>query len=243
MTDERKKMSSSFWVGAIIFIVGTFLLLDRMDIYYFPGWLFSWKTMLIVIGVILGINKRFEGIGWLVMILVGTAFFIDDIPGFSYDLDRYAIPVAIIIVGLFIVSRAVIGTGVRDARRKKWGDGVVSMDEGGEDYFDLTTVFGGNKRKVFSKNFQGGEATCIFGGTDIDLSQADINGTVVIDVVQLFGGVKLVVPSNWELKSDVTAILGGVDDKRQSVQTQSSGKKLVLTGFVMFGGVDIKSYN
>ncbi len=243
MTDERKKLSSSFWVGVVIFIIGTFLLLDRMDVYYFPGWLFSWKTLLIAIGLIVGINKKFEGIGWLVMIIIGSIFFLGDVPGFSYDIDRYAGPIGIIIVGLFILGRAVMGSGSREARKKKWGDGVVSMDEGGEDYFDLTTVFGGNKRKVFSKNFQGGETTCIFGGTDIDLSQADINGTVVIDVVQLFGGVKLIVPSNWELKSEVTAILGGVDDKRNAPQSLGVGKKLVITGFVMFGGVDIKSYN
>ncbi len=243
MSNDRKKLSSSFWVGALILALGSLLLLDRLDLLYFPGWLFSWKTFLIALGVIIGINKKFEGIGWLVMILVGSFFLIDDIPGFPYDLDHYAFPIGVIIVGLFILGRAVVGSNSREARKKNWGDGVVSMDEGGEDYFDLTTVFGGNKRKVFSKNFQGGETTCIFGGTDIDLSQADINGTVVIDVVQLFGGVKLIVPSNWELKSEVTAILGGVDDKRNSPQAYGSGKKLVLTGFVMFGGIDIKSYN
>jgi hypothetical protein len=64
----------------------------------------------------------------------------------------------------------------------------------------------------------------------------------VIDVVQLFGGVKLIVPSNWELKSDVTAILGGFDDKRNTPQSPYAGKKLIVTGFVMFGGVEIKSY-
>jgi hypothetical protein len=65
----------------------------------------------------------------------------------------------------------------------------------------------------------------------------------VIDVVQLFGGVKIIIPSNWELKSEVTAILGGVDDKRPTLNNPATGKRLVLTGFVMFGGVDIKSYN
>lgn len=243
MSKDRKRLSSSLWVGALIFAVGSFLLLDRLDLFYFPGWLFSWKTFLIALGVILGINRRFDGIGWLVMILVGSFFLIDDIPGFPYDIDRYAFPVGIIIVGLFIVGRAVMGEGSREARKKSWGDGVVSTDDGGEDFFNMTTAFGGNKRKVFSKNFRGGETTCFFGGAEIDLSQADINGTVVIDIVQMFGGVKLVVPSNWELTSEVTAILGGVDDKRSVPQVYNSGKKLVLTGFVMFGGVDIKSYN
>jgi len=241
---DKKKMSSSFWVGALILVIGTFILVDRMDIYYFPGWLFSIWTFLIALGVIIGVNKKFQGIGWLVLIMIGLFFMLDDIPGFPFDFHRYRFPIIIIIIGIFIVGRSMFSSGVREARKNMWGkgDGIISTDEGGEDYFDLTTIFGGNKRKVFSKNFKGGETTCMFGGADIDLSQADIQGTVVIDVVQLFGGVKLILPANWELKSDMTVILGGVEDKRAVPATPGSGKKLVLTGFVMFGGVDIKSY-
>ena len=241
MSNDRK-LSGSFWVGAIILTIGSLLLLDRMDLLEFPRWAFSWKTILIAIGLIVGINRNFQGIGWLVMILVGGFFLIDDIPGFPIDMDYYAFPVAVIILGLFILMRAVTGkskTEIKDL----WGKDSVESDSGGEDSFDLTTAFGGTKKKVFSKKFKGGKTTCVFGGSDIDLTQADIEGTVVIDVVQIFGGVKLIIPANWEVKSDVTVILGGIDDKR----TVPSGglatnKKLVLTGTVLFGGVDIKSY-
>lgn len=118
MSNDRKKLSSSFWVGALILGIGSLLLLDRLDLLYFPGWLFSWKTFLIALGVIIGINKKFEGIGWLVMILVGSFFLIDDIPGFPYDLDHYAFPIGVIIVGLFILGRAVVGSNSREARKK-----------------------------------------------------------------------------------------------------------------------------
>lgn len=241
MSNDRK-LSSSFWVGAIILTLGSLLLLDKMDMLDFPRWLFSWKVMLIGIGLIVGINRNFQGIGWLVMILVGSFFLVDDIPGFPIDLDRYAFPVGIIIIGLFIVFRAVIGKSPK-TQKDLWGNTVVATDTGGEDTFDLTTVFGGDKKKVFSKKFRGGKTTCIFGGSDIDMTQADIDGTVVIDVVQIFGGLKLIVPSNWEVKSDVVVILGGVDDKRTIPPAGlATNKRLVLTGTVLFGGVDIKSY-
>lgn len=222
---NTKKISGSIWAGGLILAIGSILLLDRMDFLYFPHWLFTWKTLLIAIGLVLGVSKKFEGIGWLVLILIGTFFMIDDIPGFPYDVDRYAFPVGIIVVGAFIVGRALWGPS-REARKTLTGDGLVTLDEGGEDYFDITAIFGGAKRKVFSKNFKGGDATCIFGGTDLDLTQADIQGTVVIDVVQMFGGVKLIVPANWEIKSDIVAILGGFDDKRNTPQGPPSGKKI-----------------
>jgi len=248
MTSEQKdpkKLSNSFWVGAIILSIGTFLLLDRMDIFFFPSWLFSWKVFLIVLGIIIGLNRKFEGIGWLVLILVGTFFFLDDIPGFPFDLDEYALPIGIIIIGSFIAGRAVLKRDSNESKKKMWESykqGVITDDSSGEDYFDITTVFGGTKKKVFSKHFKGGDTTCFFGGTEIDLTQADFEGTVVIDMVQMFGGVKLVIPANWQLKSNMTNILGGVDDKRNTPQQPLSDKKLILEGFVMFGGVEIKSY-
>ena len=74
---------------------------------------------------------------------------------------------------------------------------------------------------------------------------SDFKTDITVDrvAINIFGGVKLIIPSNWELKSDITAVLGGIDDKRNvPTQAMSSEKKVVLTGFVMFGGVDIKSF-
>lgn len=244
MNENRKRLSNGFWVGILLLMLGSFLLLDRMDMVEFPRWLFPWG-ILVAAGLVVGINRKFQGVGWLIMILVGAFFMLDRIPGFPWDLDDYGIPVIVIILGLFILSRAVMGGASREKKeywRSRQQGGLIASDEGGEDYFDIVAVFGGAKRKVFSKNFKGGEATCIFGGVDIDLSQADISGTVVIDATQIFGGIKLLVPANWELKSDAVAIFGSVEDKRMVSQAYAGDKKLLITGFVLFGGIDIKSF-
>ena len=245
MNEQPKKLSNSVWAGVIILAIGSFLLFDRLDLFDFPRWLFSWKTFLIALGIIIGASKKFEGIGWLIMILIGSVFLVDDLFDIDFNFHRYAFPLAIMIVGAFIVGRSVFGSGARDARKNSWaskGDGIVTLEGGEEDHFDLTTAFGGIKRVVYSKNFKGGQATCIFGGTEIDLTQADIQGTVIIDTVQIFGGTKIKIPSNWQLKSEITAVLGGIDDKRKEPSNYSADKKLILTGFAMFGGVEIKSY-
>jgi predicted membrane protein len=81
------------------------------------------------------------------------------------------------------------------------------------------------------------------GGSEIDLSQADISGKIVIDVTNIFGGTKLIVPSSWDVQNDITAIFGGVDDKRQiSGVTLDPNKILVLDGTCMFGGIEIRSF-
>jgi hypothetical protein len=113
----------------------------------------------------------------------------------------------------------------------------------GQDYFDITSVLGSSHRVVTSKNFKGGDITCFMGGAEIDLSQADINGTVILDVTTVMGGAKLIIPPNWEVKSEITTVLGGVEDKRQ-VQGKviDFNKVLILKGTTFMGGIELKSY-
>jgi predicted membrane protein len=74
--------------------------------------------------------------------------------------------------------------------------------------------------------------------------QADIDGRVILEVNNIFGGTKLLVPANWNVQSDIVTILGGVEDKRPMMAPGSSAnnKVLILKGACVFGGVDIRSY-
>lgn len=113
----------------------------------------------------------------------------------------------------------------------------------GDDYLDAVSVFGGVNKTILSKNFKGGEIVNIFGGAELDFTQADIQGRVVIDITQIFGGTKIIVPSNWQVVSDLAAVFASVDDKRiKSTATQESTKILVLKGVSIFAGVDVRSY-
>jgi hypothetical protein len=96
---------------------------------------------------------------------------------------------------------------------------------------------------VISKNFRGGEVSTFFGGTDINLSQADFQGSAVIHTSTAFGGVKIIAPPHWNIKSEVLCIFGGLDDKRpQAKEGLDTTKTVVLKGTCIFGGIDIKSF-
>jgi len=113
----------------------------------------------------------------------------------------------------------------------------------GDEHLDSVSVFGSNKKVIFSKNFQGGEIVNVMGGTELDFTQANINGRVYIDITQIFGGTKIIVPSHWMVVSDMAAVFAGVDDKR--IRTNApldSNKVLVLKGVSIFAGVDVRSY-
>ncbi len=246
MEKQSTKFGNSFWIGIIILAIGAVLLLDRLDYELFPRWVFNFGTLMMSIGLLIGIRKNFTGIGWLILMVIGGLILVDHIPDIDFQFRRIMGPVILISIGLLILFRSVFSKSGETGGQwlnfnSKKSDGYDSSTTGDEN-INITSIFGGSKRRIFSKNFGGGQITSIFGGSEIDLTQADINGIIRIDMVSIFGGAKLLVPSNWEIKSDITAILGGVEDKRKDPTLQTPEKKIVLTGVVIFGGVDIKSY-
>ncbi|RQP17144.1 MAG: hypothetical protein EAS52_09660 [Parapedobacter sp.] len=111
-----------------------------------------------------------------------------------------------------------------------------------DDYLKSTSVFSDVKKTIISKHFQGGEVINIFGGTDINLIQADIQEPIVIDVFQIFAGIKIIVPSHWKIHSDVVSVFGEVDDKRFTHGIPHDEQKVVyIKGTSIFGGITIKS--
>ncbi|HEY4209252.1 MAG TPA: DUF5668 domain-containing protein [Puia sp.] len=262
MTDDKEKYvgrtAGRVGAGLFVLLIGGLLLLDQMG-FPLPDWLFNWHMLLIVIGLFLGIRHGFRGGAWLILICVGTFFLVqDNYP--SIPFRRFIWPCVLIFVGLLIMisprrrSRWRHEHAWRENYERRWRaknawregntQTFASSKEGytSEDYIDSTAIFGGVHKKIVSKNFKGGDVTSIMGGTELDLSQADFTGIIHLDVTQIMGGTKIVVPSHWEVRSEVTAIFAGFEDKRQQPASTNPDKVLILDGTSFFGGIELRNY-
>ena len=243
-TPGPKKSASNFGGralgGLIIVTVGALLLARNVGV-YFPHWLFSWQMLLIVIGLYVGARHSFRHFGWLIPVAIGSIFLLEDfVPDLS--VREYAWPIVIIFIGLMMIFRP---RGSRPRRRlRDWQRIAEETERTSEGSFESFTMFGENKKQILSKDFKGGESVCVFGGTEINLTQADINGRVSIELIQVFGGTRLIVPAHWKLETEeMVSIFGGLNDKRQFHNTATDESKvLVLKGTCLFGGIDIKSF-
>jgi predicted membrane protein len=251
------------WAGLFLLGIGVLLLADRVG-FGLPRWLFSWPMILIAIGAFIGLKHRFHGVAWLILILIGGIFLFDFISA-DYSLRRYFWPIIIMVLGLIMILKPK-GRPWRSHHRwqtRNYMDetpadpnlhphaqsGFVRVEEtkakaaDSGDYLDSAAIFGGIRKSFFSKDFRGGEAVSVFGGHEIDLSKCDINGTVTLECTQIFGGTKLIVPNNWNVKSEIVAFLGGIEDKRHTdASLVDPNKILLLKGTSILGGIDIKSY-
>lgn len=238
---DRRFRGGRTFGGLIIVIVGTLLLAREVGV-EFPRWIFSWPMLLIVLGFYVGVRHHFRNPGFLIPIAIGSVFLIDRlIP--NVDLHEYLWPIILIGVGMVMILRS-RKRGDNDALFNVLDRGIANPNKGDNGIFEAVTVFGENKHQVLSKEFKGGESVCVFGGSEINLMQADISGRVPLELVQVFGGTKLIVPSHWRVESEeVVTIFGGLNDKRQFQNTVTDDSKiLVLRGTTIFGGIDIKSF-
>jgi predicted membrane protein len=254
---EHRSRHGHIWTGVFILLIGVAALI-KATVTDLPDWVFSWQTFLILLGLFIGLKHGFKGGAWFILILVGGAFLLRD---FYPDLAirRYIWPVALIAVGGFLIlkpRRRYQGQWADCGEKKKTGatsSGIAeatvveetyeSKKDFKEDFVDSTSIFGGAKKNIISKNFKGGDLVNIFGGTELDLTRADFTGTAEIEITTVFGGTKLIVPSNWTVKSEAVTIFGGLEDKR-NMQTMSDNpeKVLLLKGTVIFGGIEINSF-
>jgi predicted membrane protein len=236
------------WTGLFLLAIGGLALARSMGV-PMPPWLFTWQMLLIAIGLFIGFKKGFRDGGWFVPVIIGGFFMINEF-ALGGDLRRHIWPMILIVVGAFFIFRP------RHKHCVPWEKKNTAIASPGtetvmplansfmqDDIIDSTNIFSGTKKVILSKNFKGGDVVNIFGGCEIDLTQADMTSPAVLEVTAIFGGATLIVPSNWAIKSEAVTIFGGIGDKRKiTTLADSAPKTLVLKGTMIFGGMEIRSY-
>lgn len=259
--------------GIILLCVGASWLLTQFDFFFLPGWLLSWPMWLIAGGLYVGANNNFRNSSWLFAVAIGVIFLMGRIiPGLHPGAIVWPGMLIVLGIWLIIKRNNQTLDWDKKSWKQKWenskydfnvpqpeatkepiadfanADTNTAGPQGqplysGDEHLDALAIFGSVKKTVYSKNFQGGEIVNVFGGAEIDLTQADISGRVYVEVTQVFGGVKMIVPSHWTVVSDVAAVFAGFDDKRvRATGPQDANKILVLKGTSIFAGIDIRSY-
>ncbi|MEU0924456.1 DUF1707 domain-containing protein [Streptomyces sp. SID8361] len=105
---------------------------------------------------------------------------------------------------------------------------------------NLVAIFGGSTRKGRWRVRRRTNALAIFGGVEIDLTEAVFEQReIVIHVVAAFGGVEIKVPENVSLRGSGAGILGGFDVRTYEAQDPEA-PVIHVTGFAVFGGVEAK---
>jgi len=236
---RKRQQEAKIFTGVLIVLFGVLFLLRRIGLEV-PGWVFSWRIMLIAIGLVVLYKHNFRNFGGYVLITIGSVFIIND---YYRDLIDVSLlfPIFIILFGVVMIGKSLKIFEKKKTQRLS-AEEEPNLEDG--DFVEATAIFGNVKKNVVSKDFKGGDLTTVFGGIQLNLIKADIEGPVTISSDIVFGGMKLYIPPTWDLKIETTAIFGGVEDKRPILDdaTIDPNKTITLTGNCIFGGIEIVNY-
>ncbi len=234
MTQQQTPQHSRdrrFLLGIALLIFGAVWLLEEANLIpsYLTYYIFNWRTFLIALGAFLVVQRDRVTPG-IILIGIGSFFWLRRLDLIFFDWDLF-LPAVVILIGISLI----VGRSVRQSNSSEGGNEK-------QDFIDDFSLLGGRERTITSQSFRGGKVTALFGGSQIDLRNAELApGENVIDVFIMFGGSHIIVPPDWNVRVEVFSLLGGFGDKRHSALkvVPNLEKTLIIKGFVMFGGGEI----
>lgn len=247
MANDIRRFSWSFTFGALIVAAGVVLLLDQQGLINADlVFNFFWPAVFILGGSVMLMDCRGRGgrgVTGFVFVTIGVILLLDSLGIAHIRFDTFW-PLIVIGVGLLMIWRA-IGPPRSGSPGRDWWDYLRSggsTDSGAE--FNHVAIFSGFKRRTTSKSFKGGKILAIFGGFQIDLRQADIEGdSAVVEAISLMGGGEIKVPYSWDVVMEGIGFMGGyVDETDQTPPpTGTPRKQLIVKGAAIMGGIVVKN--
>jgi len=209
--------------GGVLILAGVLLLLDQMNLIVFDFW-----AMVLILGGLIKIIQSCDTSGRLwggLLIGAGVGIELDALGKLHVHFER-TWPVFVIAAGLILIWRAY--------QQPSDSGGILSP------HLNVFAILGGGEYRIRAKNFRGGDLVAFMGGFDVDLRDADIEGTeATINVNALMGGGVIRVPETWAVSMRVAAFMGGHSLKaREGAQVQ---KTLIVKGIAIMGGIEVRN--
>lgn len=202
----------------------------------------GWWTLVIIIPAIGSMISSKINVGNIAFLIFGLWLLISEQNWFDRQkLNAITISLALVTLGIVLISSEIRNktrssnqqTDILDESKNRAGATQSSSER--PSFF---AAFGGNQSKCLSKNLRGGEATAIFGGIDLDLSDAIPNGDVTFTANAIFGGIDIVPPKGFIVETTGVALLGGCENKVRD--SEIDGLPIFTIKYFTFcGGVDI----
>lgn len=230
----RKKIT----FGIFLVAAGVLLILGRSGFIKpeIMDYIFSWQSLLVSLGLLFLISNPRSYVFSTLLILTGSFFLYAQIAQLPVETRNIFWPLVLVLIGLLMIFKRLN----KPHPQKRF----ENYDTNSEDFIERNLVFGESKTVVTSKNFKGGNIKTVFGGCEIILTDAELaEGTQVIELSTVFGGISIIAPRHWDISIEVDGVMGGFKDERHFINQDNLDKtrKLIIRGSAVFGGGELKN--
>lgn len=223
-----KDKGNLIW-GIILIVVGIIIGLNSLGIANINIFFDGWWTLFIIIPSLADIIKRPNKASNYGWLVLGIVLLLcaQDILKFEV-IGKLIFPAILVFIGLSLLFKDKVGKKVKEK--------IKTLNE--EELEEYYATFSGQEINKAGEVFNGASLNAIFGGIDLKLQDAKIQKDILINATAVFGGIDIIVPSNVNVKVQSTSIFGGTDNKITK-QTENL-PTIYVKAFCLFGGTDIK---
>lgn len=222
---------SSVGFGILLVGVGVFFLLKQLGYLEHISIRTYWPMILVTIGAVnfLFPDRPGERFGGFVLLTVGTVFQLQKLDIIQFEW-RYIWPVLIILAGLHVLFKPAI----RKVRGRKGGADPLP---GGQ--LRGSVILGARTSRVEGSRLQGGKIEAVLGSYELDLSHAKLEGEATIATTAVMGSIELFVPKHWQVRTEVTPVMGSFEDHRKNPDPDEDAPILRIKGEAVMGSIEV----
>jgi predicted membrane protein len=218
--------------GAIILLVGVAMMLDHLGVLAI-GNLWRFWPLLMIIGGTMNLVEPGKRPWGFFLIIAGVLFQLDNLGVIRFRWEEFW-PLLIVASGAMMIWNSLASRRIATAL-------------GAQSEMNATAVFGGVERRITARDFRFARVSAVFGGVELDFRDAEMEGSeAAIEINVVFGGVEIRVPDHWHVQPRSQTVFGGFTDSTRGMGASSDPaapqrKNLIITGSVVFGGVEIQN--
>ena len=216
--------------GVVLVIVGVLLGLNAFNIFSFDIFFDGWWTLFIIIPSFIGLFTDNDKTGSIIGMIIGVLLLLacQDLLNWTV-VGKLVLPIIIVAIGLSLLFKNMIYNKIN-----KSIEDINAKTKTDEEY---RALFSGQDIKIDDDSFDETSVKAIFGGIKLDLRKATIKEDVVIKCDAVFGGVDICLPDNVNVQVKSNSVFGGVDNKCVNKDNKVT---VYIDATCVFGGVDIK---
>ncbi len=217
--------------GIILVIIGVIIGLNTIGITDIDIFFDGWWTLVIIVPCFIGLFTNKDKTGNIIGLLVGVILLLGMQNIIDFNLIwKLLLPSIIVIIGLSLIFKNTFNSKINNEIKK-----LNNKNTKNNEY---CATFSGQRIDFPNEEFKGATLNSVFGSINCDLREAKIKEDVVINASSVFGGIDIIVPDDVNIKIKSNSIFGGVNNKKKN--NEDKKYTIYVNASCLFGGVDIK---
>ena len=224
-----KNLSRVLW-GIVLIIIGVIWGLNRTGVADINIFFDGWWTLFIIVpSAISFFEKGNNKVSSLIFLIIGVLLLLAAQGLFEFEiLWEILLPAIVVLIGLSLIFGNKVDFNVKEKTK--------CLDS--EDTENIFAAFGEQNVTKSGEKFEKANLNAIFGAVKLDLREAKLEKETVIGAWAIFGGIEILVPKDCIVKVKGTPIFGGISNERKN--NEDAKKTIYIEGYAIFGGIEIK---